>query len=252
MEKRLLFQQKRWNMLKERNNLLDFFQRFIFFIIILFAISVFNRYGFAVVSSQQCDRELEKYCSSSVYNSTEQRLNCVREKQKYFTYECVGRILGINDDAIYRNDTEIEPEPQQFNEDDVLILDDNITKLEQDNSIQQTTQSEDDTDQIIQQQKKQISALTAMILNSNCTSDMILFCKTKIKKGNVTIQETVDKCIDRMVKNELRLTLSCRFALMNLINIENKNMDIYYDIKKIGVGINKTLKQLKKEGNKSE
>ena len=231
-------------MSKEQNSSIKLFCKFYIFYIIITAFVcysfVLNINAFSVVSSQQCDKELEKYCSSSEYENTISRLKCVEQKKSFFTYECVVRILGLD----YNN-------KQDKNDKADNDLDQDIIEAEADILIDQSEKISSDPENgespyIMSQQERSILILKENLLRINCLSDISRLCNVKTRKGNVIFKEPINNCIDKMIKREARLTLNCHNAILNIINEENKQYT-FYNVNGITVSKRKNLRHAKRE-----
>ena len=229
-------------MLKKQNNLLKIFLKIsnktsvISVAVMFFILNVNN--SFSVVSSQQCDKELEKYCNNSEYNDTSERLKCVERKKNFFTRECVARILGLDYDT-YEKKTK-----NNTIQDDTNIDADSL--ISQSEKILSNPESITDEDILNENntENQKIAILTENLLRVNCLSDMSRLCKMKTRKGNVIFKEPVNDCMNKMIKHESRLTLNCHNTLSNIINEKNEQYT-FYNVNGITVTKRKNLRHAK-------
>ncbi len=196
---------------------------------------IFNINAFSLVSTQQCDKELDKYCNSSEYSNTESRLKCVKEKKAFFTRECIVRILKLQDNKpTKKNDNKSDIN------DDILVAKSERILSNIDDFIK------NNDDDVIDNNQKIILTLKENILRTNCLSDMSRLCNVKTKKGIINLKEPIGACLDKMIKRESRLTLNCHNAILNIINEENKQYT-FYNVNGITLNKRKNLRYVKRK-----
>lgn len=229
-------------MSRKQNNLLRLFykiQNNIFSIVILAVVCLlFQDSVLAMVSSQQCDKELNQYCPISKYDSAKLRLKCIEEKKKFFTYECVVRILGLpnnNNELNHKAPWLILPEEKKDSE---------LTKVEVD-PLKKHNQSNDNVKNTINSLEEENLILKDVMFRTNCLSDMSRLCKMKTRKGVAILKEPLESCINKMIKRESRLTLSCHVSLLNILNKSNKQYT-HYNVNGITIHRDDRLKHIDK------
>lgn len=211
-------------MLRKQNNLLRLFYKTqsIFFISILVVANFFfQNSALAMISSQLCDKELDRYCPTNKYNSAKLRLKCIEEKKKFFTYECVVRILGLpnnNNELKRKAPWLILPEEEKDLE---------STKVEVDPLKKKHNQSNNNSKSTVDTLEEENLVLKDVMLRTNCLSDMSRLCKMKTRKGVAILKEPLESCMNKMIKRESRLTLSCHASLLNILSKSNKQYTHY-------------------------
>ena len=209
---------------------------------------------FAVVSAQQCDVELVRYCPNSQYPTAELKIECVKKKQNLFTNTCVRRILGFTQienenqyiDDVDNIDTAENNQADNTQSQDVLELDLN----QQQNDILAIEQKDikiSQKNERIKQQDEQITNLTKMVLNRNCTTEMQRFCKTRIRRQKLLLKESLEKCIDKMINHEYYLTINCRSALLNILSKTSDKQYYVYRAGNVSIVSGQSLRNVKKK-----
>ena len=184
-----------------------------------------------MVSSQLCDKELDQYCPVNKYNSAKLRLKCIEEKKKFFTYECVVRILGLpnnSEESKRKTPWLILPEEKK-NSESVEEVDSLIKKKHDINNSGHRSfyKSKNNSKGVVNSLEEENLMLKDVMLRTNCLSDMSRLCKIKTRKGVAILKEPLESCISKMIKRESRLTLSCYASLSNILNKSNKQYTHY-------------------------
>ena len=189
------------------------------------------------VSTQQCEQELMIYCPPTKFSSPELKKQCVQNRQDLFTGSCVDKILG----------TTLRNQEDDNNQDkgNHQTPGDNINELELE--LQEYQKNVKDKENQIEQKDNQISILTKMVLRKNCINEIIKFCRTRTKHRRVIIKESLDECIDKLVKHDRYLTLNCQNALLNIISPTSNQQYMIYNVGGINFKSGPNLKKIRKK-----
>ena len=202
-----------------------------------------------MVSSQLCDKELDQYCPTDKYNSAKLRLKCIEEKKKFFTYECVVRILGLpnNSEELKRKTPWlILPEEKKDSESIKTEVDSSTKEYNINNKNKVFYKKKNNRKDAVNSLEEENLMLKDVMLRTNCLSDMSRLCKMKTRKGVAILKEPLELCISKMIKRESRLTLSCYASLSNILNKSNKQYT-YYNVNGITIHRGDRLRHVDKE-----
>ena len=123
--------------------------------------------------------------------------------------------------------------------------DNSVAELELE--IQEYKKNVKDKENQIEQKDNQISILTKMVLRKNCINEIVKFCKTRTKHRRVIIKESLDECIDKLVKHDRYLTLNCQNALLNIISSTSNQQYMIYNVGGVNFKSGPNLKKIRKK-----
>ena len=183
------------------------------------------------VSFEQCDRELMRHCSGSIYNTSERKQQCVKTKQKYFSVACLSLLLGekegsgsinrVSQGEHAEQDQSIHTE--DFDDDNNVLIVDNIEATVDEsrtshkivNPVQSALVNEEraENNHKVVMPVTNTEIATSLTLTTYCWADVLRFCKTTNRHKQVVLKDNADVCLTKIIKHKKRLTMQCRNML---------------------------------------